>query len=138
MVQNALKNLPKNDGKKPKTAEELKAIRTAAAKNASATTLARNTALIEFALKQLAEKKKEVTAASVAKLSGMSESTARDYLQKMKILKERQVMTPEQRETEKRLAIQLRVLMLKGYSVALSIYNGKDDAGAEIWKVAAY
>ena len=138
MVQNALKNLPKNDGKKPKTAEELKAIRTAAAKNASATTLARNTALIDFALKQLAEKKKEVTAASVAKLSGMSESTARDYLQKMKILKERQVMTPEQRETEKRLAIQLRVFILQGKSVALSVYQGKDNEGKERWAIAAY
>ena len=83
MVQNALRNLPKNDGKKQKTAEELKAIRTAAAKNASATTLARNTALIDFALKQLQKSGKEVTAASVAKLASMSESTARDYLQKM-------------------------------------------------------
>ena len=43
------------------------AIRQAAAKNASATTLARNTALIDFALKQLQKSGKEVTAASVAK-----------------------------------------------------------------------
>lgn len=138
MVQNALRNLPKQDSKKPKTAEELKAIRTAAAKNASATTFARNTALIDFALKQLAEKKKEVTAASVARLAGMSESTARDYLQKMNILKKPQTMTPEQREIEKRLAVQLRVFILQGKSVALSVYQGKDNEGKERWALAAY
>jgi Fic family protein len=136
MVQNALRNLPKNDGKKQKTAEELKAIRTAAAKNASATTLARNTALIDFALKQLQKSGKEVTAASVAKLASMSESTARDYLQKMKILKERQVMTPQQREMEKRMAIKMRALILQGHVVDLRILQGKHADGKENWVMA--
>lgn len=118
-----------------RTPAELKAIRQAAAKNASETTLARNTALIKFAVKQLQEKKKEVTAASVAKLAGMSDSTARDYLQKMGILKERVVMTAEQKAMEKRLAVQMRVLILAGNKVGLAV-STKNKDGKDNWNMA--
>lgn len=119
-----------------RTPAELKAIRQAAAKNASETTQARNIALIKFAMKQLQEKNKPVTAASVAKLAGMSDSTARDYLQKMGVLKERVVMTAEQKEMEKRLAIQLRVLILAGHKVGLAVAKGKTSDGKENWSMA--
>jgi hypothetical protein len=121
--------------KMARTEAEIKAIRQAAAKNASETTMARNTALIKFAVKQLQEKKKEVTAASVAKLAGMSDSTARDYLQKMGILKERVVMTAEQKAMEKRLAIQLRVLILAGNKVGLAV-STKNAEGKDNWNMA--
>jgi hypothetical protein len=136
MVQNAIRALPANESKQAKTPAQLKAIRQAAAKNASETTLARNKALINFALHQLQQGKKEVTAASVAKLASMSESTARDYLQKMGILKERQVMTTEQKTMEKRLAIKMRALILQGHIVDLRILQGKHADGKDNWVMA--
>ena len=66
----------------------------------------------------------------------MSESTARDYLQKMGILKERQVMTTEQKTMEKRLAIKMRALILQGHIVDLRILQGKHADGKDNWVMA--
>ena len=107
--------------------------RQAAAKNASETTRARNTALIQFAIKQLQSKSKEVTAANVSKVAGMSEATARDYLQKMNLLSVRKVKTAQHKAAEKRLIELAQRHLENGIFVGLAFQS---ESGGN-WKVEA-
>lgn len=110
-----------------------KAMRQAAAKNASDAVIARNTALIKFAVGECRKKNKPVTASNVSKLAGISEATSRDYLQKMNLLEKRVVKTTLQKE---RLAKAAKIIeVVVNYPKCCICVWGKDNAGKEAWTI---